>query len=77
MKDMSLADMREQIMYALLNNKNRFKCGREVKKKVTIWGLREKNPPPAPCIALSFSGVVTDSVVDEACKGNKKVQLLE
>ncbi|XP_026481662.1 metal-response element-binding transcription factor 2-like [Ctenocephalides felis] len=77
MKDIPLAEMREQILYALSNNKNRFKCGRENKKKVTIWGLRERVPPPAPCISLNFSGVVTDANLREALKGNKRMQFLD
>lgn len=48
MSIVSSEERREFILAALCNNENRFKCGREIKKRTTIWGLRKRTPPPPP-----------------------------
>lgn len=39
---------REKILTALTAARKRFKCGREMKKRATIWGLRLRRPPTPP-----------------------------
>lgn len=41
-------ERREKILTALTSARKRFKCGREMKKRATIWGLRLRRPPPPP-----------------------------
>lgn len=41
-------ERRERILTALTSSRKRFKCGREMKKRATIWGLRLRRPPPPP-----------------------------
>ncbi|CAG9783117.1 unnamed protein product [Diatraea saccharalis] len=41
-------ERREKILTALTSSRKRFKCGREMKKRATIWGLRLRRPPPTP-----------------------------
>lgn len=41
-------ERREKILTALTSSRKRFKCGREMKKRATIWGLRLRRPPPPP-----------------------------
>ncbi|XP_053600957.1 metal-response element-binding transcription factor 2 [Plodia interpunctella] len=41
-------ERRERILTALTSSRKRFKCGREMKKRATIWGLRLRKPPPPP-----------------------------
>ncbi|XP_046398166.1 uncharacterized protein LOC124164971 [Ischnura elegans] len=45
-------ERKDDILSVLQNNRNKFKCGREIKKKTTIWGLRVRAPPPAPAYVL-------------------------
>ncbi|XP_026725888.1 uncharacterized protein LOC113492583 [Trichoplusia ni] len=41
-------ERRERILTALTAARKRFKCGREMKKRATIWGLRCRRPPVPP-----------------------------
>lgn len=52
-------ERKTRILTALQNHRTRFKCGREIKKKTTIWGLRVRVPPPVPRIALSTRCLVS------------------
>lgn len=60
----------------LTNNRNRFKCGREIKKRTTIWGLRVRLPPPCPVVNLPASGEIDDSVLRRCWGANKRLQYL-
>lgn len=63
-------ERRERILTALTSSRKRFKCGREMKKRATIWGLRLRRPP-APPVQLAALGQVksgeplTDEIVRE------------
>ncbi|GAB6025010.1 mitochondrial transcription factor 2 [Chamberlinius hualienensis] len=47
-------EIRKHVVFALENNRTKFKSGRETKKKATLWGLRCRSPPTcAPAISLS------------------------
>ncbi|XP_063235792.1 uncharacterized protein LOC134538401 isoform X2 [Bacillus rossius redtenbacheri] len=74
--DVSVEERRENILAVLTNNKNRFKCGREIKKRTTIWGLRMRVPPPAPCYNLPNIRPVNDEVLKERWIGIKRLKFL-
>ncbi|KAJ8917154.1 hypothetical protein NQ315_012646 [Exocentrus adspersus] len=74
--NVSKSERRENILSVLTNNRNRFKCGREIKKRTTIWGLRVRLPPPAPCVTLPASGMVTEGELREMWQGNRRLQFL-
>ncbi|KYN30522.1 Metal-response element-binding transcription factor 2 [Trachymyrmex septentrionalis] len=75
-KNVSLDVRRQSILTALTTNRNRFKCGKEIKKRTTIWGLRVRLPPPSPFISLPISGEIDDSVLRRCWAGNKRLQYL-
>ncbi|KAL1506242.1 hypothetical protein ABEB36_005638 [Hypothenemus hampei] len=70
-------ERRENILSVLTTNRNRFKCGREIKKRTTIWGLRVGLPPPAPCVVLPQPHRrVTEFELKELWQGNRRLQFL-
>lgn len=75
-RDVSAQIRRESILGILTNNRNRFKCGREIKKRTTIWGLRVRLPPPCPIVNLPATGVIDDSVLRRCWGANKRLQYL-
>ncbi|XP_070150534.1 metal-response element-binding transcription factor 2 [Polyergus mexicanus] len=76
-RDVSIEIRRESILSILTNNRTRFKCGREIKKRTTIWGLRVRLPPPCPIVNLPASGEIDDSVLRRCWLGvNKRLQYL-
>lgn len=60
MQDVSPSERHELILSALTSNRNRFKCGREIKKRASIWGLRSRTPPPPPPPPLSTRTPLTE-----------------
>ncbi|XP_050665325.1 metal-response element-binding transcription factor 2 isoform X2 [Leptidea sinapis] len=63
-------ERRERILTALTSSRKRFKCGREMKKRATIWGLRLRRPPPPPLQLSALEQVkkgvpLTDEMVRE------------
>jgi hypothetical protein len=54
----------------------RFKCGREIKKRTTIWGLRVRLPPHAPSFSLPSVRPVSDALLKELWFGNKRLKFL-
>ncbi|OWR53103.1 uncharacterized protein LOC116766762 isoform X2 [Danaus plexippus] len=63
-------ERRERILTALTSSRKRFKCGREMKKRATIWGLRLRRPPPPPLQLAALEQVkkgepLTDEIVRE------------
>ena len=75
-RDVSTQVRRESILAILTNNRNRFKCGREIKKRTTIWGLRVRLPPPCPIVHLPAAGIIDDSVLRRCWGANKRLQYL-
>lgn len=75
-RDVSSQVRRDSILAILTNNRNRFKCGREIKKRTTIWGLRVRLPPPCPVVNLPASGIIDDSVLRMCWGANKRLQYL-
>ncbi|KAF7281995.1 hypothetical protein GWI33_003660 [Rhynchophorus ferrugineus] len=79
MANVTKAERRDNILSVLTNNRNRFKCGREIKKRTTIWGLRVRLPPPAPCVTLPQPHRrVTEMELRECLsqQGNRRLQFL-
>nr|CAD7568648.1 unnamed protein product [Timema californicum] len=80
--DVSVEERRENILAVLLNNRNsctfvhRFKCGREIKKRTTIWGLRMRVPPPAPAYGLPSIRPINDAILKEKWICNKRLKFL-
>ncbi|XP_022906508.1 polycomb protein Pcl [Onthophagus taurus] len=74
--NVSKCERRENILSVLTNNRNRFKCGREIKKRTTIWGLRIRLPPPAPCVTLPLNGPIVEDDLRERWQGNRRLQFL-
>lgn len=74
--NVSKSERRENILSVLTNNRNRFKCGREIKKRTTIWGLRIRLPPPAPCVTLPPVGPISEDELRERWQGNRRLQFL-
>ncbi|XP_034841456.1 polycomb protein Pcl [Maniola hyperantus] len=65
-----VTERREKILTALTSSRKRFKCGREMKKRATIWGLRLRRPPPPPLQLSALEQVkegepLTDKLVRE------------
>ncbi|XP_017875284.1 polycomb protein Pcl isoform X2 [Ceratina calcarata] len=75
-RDVSAQTRRESILAILTNNRNRFKCGREIKKRTTIWGLRVRLPPPCPIVTLPAADVIDDAVLRKCWGSNKRLQYL-
>ncbi|XP_071498555.1 metal-response element-binding transcription factor 2-like [Diadema antillarum] len=68
------SEKQESMLSALLSSKMRFACGKEVKKKKNLWGLRVRTPPVPPTIVLPAIGQITDEVMnDMKMKGRKVV----
>ncbi|KDR09113.1 PHD finger protein 19 isoform X2 [Zootermopsis nevadensis] len=74
--DVSLDERRENILSVLKSNRSRFKCGKEIKKRTTIWGLRARVPPNAPPFSLPFVRPVSDALLKELWFGNKRLKFL-
>ncbi|KAG8034512.1 hypothetical protein G9C98_007588 [Cotesia typhae] len=75
-RDISAHMRREAILSILANNRTRFKCGREIKKRTTIWGLRVRLPPPCPVVNLPVTGIIDDSVLRRCWGANRRLQYL-
>ncbi|KAL6264740.1 hypothetical protein P5V15_004839 [Pogonomyrmex californicus] len=75
-KDVTAEVRRQSILAVLTNNRSRFKCGKEIKKRTTIWGLRVRLPPPSPFVNLPASGEIDDSVLRRCWAANKRLQYL-
>ncbi|XP_033095442.1 metal-response element-binding transcription factor 2-like [Anneissia japonica] len=61
------------ILEALSSSKNKFRCGKEVKKKKTIWGLRIRTPPIQPQVVLPAIGQITEEVMNDLQMKGRKV----
>ncbi|XP_044756485.1 PHD finger protein 19 isoform X2 [Coccinella septempunctata] len=69
-------ERRGHILSVLRNNRTRFKCGREIKKKTTIWGLRVRLPPPAPYLTLPQTGRIQENDLRILWQGDSRLQVL-
>ncbi|XP_067660727.1 metal-response element-binding transcription factor 2-like isoform X1 [Haliotis asinina] len=65
-------EVEAEVLQSLQTHKSRFCWGREIKKKITLWGLRVRVPPPAPTVILPTDGHISDEVMSTLqMKGRK------
>ncbi|KAF5273081.1 hypothetical protein FQR65_LT04823 [Abscondita terminalis] len=74
--NVSIYERRNNILSVLIHNRNRFKCGRELKRRTAIWGLRVRLPPPAPCIHVPTLGPINDEQLQQICQNSRKLRFL-
>ncbi|XP_070531782.1 metal-response element-binding transcription factor 2-like [Ptychodera flava] len=68
------SERQENFLTALQTSKSRFTCGKELKKRKTIWGLRIRTAPTPPSIVLPTTGQITDEFMNELkMKGRRTV----
>ncbi|XP_072015943.1 metal-response element-binding transcription factor 2-like isoform X2 [Amphiura filiformis] len=66
-------DKQEHMLTALNSTKMKFVCGREVKKKIALWGLRVRNSPVPPTVVLPAVGQITDEIMEDLQMKGRKV----
>lgn len=64
----TIDERRKIVLDTLKNCDKRFKCGREIKKRVNIWGLRARGAPKAPVLTIPPVGILDDSILKLYCK---------
>ncbi|KAL0276004.1 UNVERIFIED_CONTAM: hypothetical protein PYX00_003692 [Menopon gallinae] len=64
----TLEERRNNVLDALITCEKRFKCGREIKKRANIWGLRFRGAPKSPPLSLPPRGPIDDNVLKVYCK---------
>uniref|UniRef100_A0A6A7FUS8 Polycomb protein Pcl n=1 Tax=Hirondellea gigas TaxID=1518452 RepID=A0A6A7FUS8_9CRUS len=62
MQKVCVEDRSQEVLRILESSRPRFKCGREVRKKSCVWGLRSRVPPPVPALNLP-PGPVTEDII--------------
>ncbi|XP_014681626.1 PREDICTED: metal-response element-binding transcription factor 2-like [Priapulus caudatus] len=60
---------------ALQHSKTRFQCGREIRKRSTLWSLRIRVPPQAPTVILPAIGEITDDVMRDMKMTGRKTKM--
>lgn len=53
---------KQEVLRVLEGNRPRFKCGREIKKKTSLWGLRIRIPPPVQAFTLPQGGITYETI---------------
>jgi len=71
LQNIPVNERKHDVLRVLEGNGPRFKCGREIKKKTSIWGLRVRVPPPAQSVNLP-QGVITHETIKQLTFRNKK-----
>ncbi|XP_042861960.1 PHD finger protein 19-like isoform X2 [Penaeus japonicus] len=74
LQNIRVSERKHEVLRVLEGNRPRFKCGREIKKKTSIWGLRVRVPPPVPAITLPVVGVITEDSIKHITLRNKKTR---
>ncbi|XP_076030555.1 polycomb protein Pcl isoform X2 [Oratosquilla oratoria] len=72
LQNLQVHERMHEVLRVLEANRPRFKSGREIKKKTSIWGLRVRIPPPVPSITLPISGVINENSIKHIILRNKK-----
>jgi len=71
LQNIPVNERKHEVLRVLEGNRPRFKCGREMKKKTSIWGLRVRVPPPVQNVNLP-QGVITQETIKQITFRNKK-----
>ncbi|CAL4198112.1 unnamed protein product, partial [Meganyctiphanes norvegica] len=58
-----IRDRTQYILLALQGNSTKFKCGKEVRKKSSIWSLKVTDPPSVPEIILPPESPMTEALL--------------
>ncbi|XP_045125199.1 metal-response element-binding transcription factor 2-like isoform X3 [Portunus trituberculatus] len=74
LQKVGVSERKHEVLRVLEGNRPRFKCGREIKKKTSIWGLRVRVPPPVPAITLPYVGPITEDSIKHITLRNKKTR---
>ncbi|XP_059482805.1 PHD finger protein 19 [Neocloeon triangulifer] len=72
----SVTERKEKIFRILQSEKQRFKWGKEVKKKTTLYALRLKVPPSAPPFNVPLTGRIDDAALRHASESNRRVKFV-
>lgn len=76
LKNMTLSDVKDEILKALKAHTDRFKPGSEIKKKIVSWALVSRTPPKAPYIALSPGPPLTEKYINDLFKDEAKIDFI-
>lgn len=64
--------IRNKVIHTLETKRTKFKSGKEVKKKKTMWSLRDRAPPESPDVTISTARIKKDAIVwDFIVKGRQ------
>lgn len=72
----SVPNIKTKIFSILQSEKQRFKWGKEVKKKTTLYALRSNVPPTIPPFNIPISGQITDVTIRQICESNRRVKFI-
>ncbi|XP_035683962.1 metal-response element-binding transcription factor 2-like isoform X1 [Branchiostoma floridae] len=67
-------ERQEKVLDALRASKTRFACGKEVKKRKSIFGLRIRTPPVPPTIILPLDGPINEVTMNDLEMKGRKVK---
>ncbi|CAH1272273.1 MTF2 [Branchiostoma lanceolatum] len=67
-------ERQEKVLDALKASKTRFACGKEVKKRKSIFGLRIRTPPVPPTIILPLDGPINEVTMNDLEMKGRKVK---
>ena len=63
LQNVCVSDRRHQVLKDLADHHPRFKCGREYRKRSSLWALRSRVPPPVPIIKLPQNEALTEASI--------------
>ncbi|CAB3375870.1 Hypothetical predicted protein [Cloeon dipterum] len=72
----SVKERKDKIFRILQSEKQRFKWGKEVKKKTTLYALRQKVPPAVPPFNVPITGKIDDTVLRQVSESNRRVKFI-
>lgn len=67
---------KEIITQTLANDRNRFKCGSEVRKAATMWTLRVNQPPSPPNVLIQPGQIITEHILTQMSAENRIYRFL-
>ncbi|CAD7090998.1 unnamed protein product [Hermetia illucens] len=70
MRSLTAKEIKDKILSTLSTNSPRFKCGREIKKRQSVWGLRNRIPPIAPSVSIPADVEISEHYLRHRTKLN-------